>query len=73
MEKVQNRVLCRTVNRKYTHTHKLAPVFNCCPAIHVHELDETDDFLIIAHRGLWEYISFQTAVDFGRAGENATL
>jgi adenylate cyclase len=37
----------------------------------VHELDETNNFLIIAHRGLWDYVSFQTGVDIGRAGENA--
>jgi serine/threonine protein phosphatase PrpC len=34
--------------------YKLAPMINCCPAIHVHELDETDDFLIIVNRGLFK-------------------
>jgi adenylate cyclase len=51
--------------------YKLAPVISCCPTVNVHELDMTDDFLIIANRGLWDYVSFQTAVDIARAGENA--
>jgi adenylate cyclase len=58
------------VSRSLGH-FKLAPMINCCPAIHMHELDETDDFLIMASGGLWDFVSFQTAIDIARAGGNA--
>jgi adenylate cyclase len=50
--------------------YRLTPMVNCKPDVHVHELEETDDFLIIANRGLWDYVSFQTAVDISRVNNN---
>lgn len=47
-------------------------LFSVFPAIsaapHVLEIDlaDTDEFVIIANRGLWEHLSYQTAVDVAR-------
>lgn len=46
--------------------YHLAPVVNPRPAIFQHTLDPADEFLIIANRGLWDYVPFQTAVDIAR-------
>lgn len=43
------------------------PVVNARPDIHVRQLTELDEFVIIGNRGLWQYISYQTAVDIARS------
>ncbi|KAH7928928.1 PP2C-domain-containing protein [Leucogyrophana mollusca] len=43
------------------------PVVNARPDIHVRKLTEQDEFVIVANRGLWDYISYQTAVDIARS------
>ncbi|KAF9038318.1 PP2C-domain-containing protein [Hymenopellis radicata] len=36
------------------------------PDVHTWDLTELDEFVIIANRGLWDYVSYQTAVDIAR-------
>ncbi|BGP40831.1 cysteinyl-tRNA synthetase [Rhodotorula kratochvilovae] len=42
------------------------PAINAAPAVDEIELTETDEFVIIANRGLWEHMSYQAAVDVAR-------
>ena len=44
----------------------LLPYVNADPSIHVIELTESDEFLIMATGELWEYMNYQTAVDIAR-------
>ncbi|KIJ68033.1 hypothetical protein HYDPIDRAFT_173731 [Hydnomerulius pinastri MD-312] len=43
------------------------PVVNARPDVCVRQLTEQDEFVIIGNRGLWDYISYQTAVDIARS------
>ncbi|KAF9241802.1 hypothetical protein BU15DRAFT_60701 [Melanogaster broomeanus] len=43
------------------------PVVNARPDICVRQLTEQDEFVIIGNQGLWDYISYQTAVDIARS------
>lgn len=43
------------------------PVVNARPSIYKRPLTELDEFVIIGNRGLWQYISYQTAVDIARS------
>lgn len=42
------------------------PVINARPDITVVELTPTDEFVIVANRSLWDFVSYQTAVDIAR-------
>ena len=42
------------------------PVVNARPDVEGRQLTEQDEFVIIGNRGLWDYISYQTAVDIAR-------
>ncbi|KIJ92315.1 hypothetical protein K443DRAFT_135321 [Laccaria amethystina LaAM-08-1] len=44
----------------------LLPVVNARPDICVWDLTDLDEFVIVANCGLWDYISYQTAVDIAR-------
>lgn len=44
----------------------LLPVVNARPDIIAWELSELDEFVIIGNRGLWDFVSYQTAVDIAR-------
>ncbi|TBU25159.1 adenylate cyclase-like protein [Dichomitus squalens] len=44
----------------------LLPVVNARPDIFMYDLTEMDEFVIVGNRGLWDYVSFQTAVDIAR-------
>ncbi|KAI0779624.1 adenylate cyclase-like protein [Fomes fomentarius] len=44
----------------------LLPVVNPRPDVFKYELTETDEFVIVGNRGLWDYVSYQTAVDIAR-------
>ncbi|KAF8181292.1 adenylate cyclase [Pholiota molesta] len=46
--------------------YHLFPPINARPDVFVYELSEMDEFVIIANRGLWDYIPYQTAVDITR-------
>lgn len=39
------------------------PAVNCEPAVHVLDLVDSDEFIIVANKGLWSVISYQAAVD----------
>ncbi|KAI6157939.1 hypothetical protein BKA82DRAFT_4063737 [Pisolithus tinctorius] len=43
------------------------PVVNARPDVYVRQLMEQDEFVIVANSGLWDYISYQTAVDIARS------
>ncbi|OBZ70825.1 Adenylate cyclase [Grifola frondosa] len=45
----------------------LLPVINPLPDVRVWELSELDEFVIIGNRGLWDFVSHQTAVDIARS------
>lgn len=46
--------------------YNVFPAINASPDIDEIELEETDEFVIIANRGLWEHMSYQAAVDVAR-------
>ncbi|BGP32802.1 cysteinyl-tRNA synthetase [Rhodotorula toruloides] len=46
--------------------YNVFPAINAAPDVDEIELTETDEFVIIANRGLWEHMSYQTAVDVAR-------
>ena len=54
------------VSRSFGFYH-LLPVVNARPHICPWELSELDEFVIIGNRGLWDYVSYQTAVDIARS------
>ncbi|KAI9354943.1 phosphatase 2C-domain-containing protein [Pilaira anomala] len=53
------------VSRSFGYYH-LIPVVNPNPFISTINLAENDEFVIMASRGLWDRISYQTAVDIAR-------
>lgn len=54
------------VSRSFGYYH-LLPAVNPRPDIITWELSELDEFVIIANRGLWDYVSYRTAVDIARS------
>ena len=44
----------------------LLPVVNPRPDVFEYELSAMDEFVIVGNRGLWDYVSYQTAVDIAR-------
>ena len=44
----------------------LMPMVNARPYLQAWRLSEQDEFVIIGNRGLWDYVSYQTAVDIAR-------
>ncbi|KAI8972677.1 hypothetical protein BDB01DRAFT_809559 [Pilobolus umbonatus] len=54
-----------TVSRSFGHFH-LIPVVNCNPFVSTIVLNENDEFVIVASRGLWDRMTYQTAVDIAR-------
>lgn len=53
------------VSRSFGYYH-LTPFVNAAPAVQSIQLDDSDEFLIIASRALWDQMSYQTAVDIAR-------
>jgi adenylate cyclase len=53
------------VSRSFGHFH-LIPVVNCNPFVSTIDLTENDEFVIMASRGLWDKMTYQTAVDIAR-------
>ncbi|CAG8562928.1 1269_t:CDS:10 [Gigaspora margarita] len=53
------------VSRSFGHFH-LTPIINANPITKVVQLSEQDELLILATRELWNYISYQLAVDIAR-------
>lgn len=54
------------VSRSFGYYH-LLPMINARPDVSSLKLSELDEFLIIANNGLWDYVSYQTAVDIARS------
>ncbi|KXN80834.1 Adenylate cyclase, partial [Leucoagaricus sp. SymC.cos] len=50
------------VTRSFGYYH-LLPVVHASPDICEYDIADTDEFLIMGNRGLWDYVSFQMAVD----------
>ncbi|KAF8965555.1 hypothetical protein BDZ97DRAFT_1918118 [Flammula alnicola] len=53
------------VSRAFGYYH-LFPPMNARPDIFVYDLTDMDEFVIIANRGLWDFVPYQTAVDVAR-------
>lgn len=53
------------VSRSFGYYH-LSPVVNAAPAVTTIHLTDSDEFVILANRVLWDHISYQTAVDIAR-------
>ena len=53
------------VSRSFGHYH-LAPIVNAAPAVTQVDLTDSDEFVILANRTLWDVIPYQTAVDIAR-------
>ena len=54
------------VSRSFGYYH-LLPIVNARPDITSLKLSELDEFLIIANNGLWDFVTYQTAVDIARS------
>lgn len=54
------------ISRSFGFYH-LLPVVNARPHICTWELSELDEFVIIGNQGLWDHVSYQTAVDIARS------
>ncbi|CDO76066.1 hypothetical protein BN946_scf184696.g18 [Trametes cinnabarina] len=44
----------------------LLPVVNPRPDVFQYDVSSLDEFVIVGNRGLWDYVSYQTAVDIAR-------
>lgn len=53
------------VSRSFGFFH-LLPVVNAGPDIYIWPISEVDEFVIVGNRGLWDFVSPQTAVDIAR-------
>ncbi|KAF7343840.1 Adenylate cyclase [Mycena sanguinolenta] len=60
------------ISRSFGFYH-LLPALNARPDISEYELTNMDDMVIIANRGLWDYVEYQLAVDILRRGEGSTM
>ncbi|KAJ6616665.1 hypothetical protein B0H10DRAFT_1948982 [Mycena sp. CBHHK59/15] len=56
------------ISRSFGFYH-LLPIINARPDIVTYDLTDLDEFVIIANRGLWDYVSYQTAVDIAQRTE----
>ncbi|KAF7315989.1 Adenylate cyclase [Mycena indigotica] len=56
------------ISRSFGFFH-LLPIVNARPDVISYDLNELDEFVIIANRGLWDYVSYQTAVDIAHGHE----
>ena len=54
------------VSRSFGYYH-LLPIINARPDVSSLKVSELDEFLIIANNGLWDFVSYQTAVDIARS------
>ncbi|KAI5474923.1 adenylate cyclase [Pseudohyphozyma bogoriensis] len=46
--------------------YNVFPAINASPNVEEVELVDSDEFVIVANRGLWDYVSYQGAVDIAR-------
>ncbi|CAK5265523.1 unnamed protein product [Mycena citricolor] len=59
------------ISRSFGFYH-LLPVINARPDVFEYTLTEQDEHVIIANRGLWDYVSYQTAVDIAQRTDPMT-
>ncbi|CAG8619504.1 9211_t:CDS:10, partial [Funneliformis caledonium] len=57
------------VSRSFGHFH-LTPIINANPYVEKIQLSEQDELIILATRGLWDHMSYQTAVDVARTEDD---
>ncbi|KAJ3561557.1 hypothetical protein NP233_g10120 [Leucocoprinus birnbaumii] len=60
------------ITRSFGYYH-LLPVVNASPFICEYEISDTDEFLIMGNRGLWDHVTFQTAVDVASTSNDPAL
>lgn len=60
------------VSRSFGHFH-VFPAVNASPTITIVELTDQDELVILANRGFWDFVDFQSAVDIARAERNDTM
>ncbi|KAF8069885.1 adenylate cyclase [Lyophyllum atratum] len=53
------------ISRAFGYYH-LLPVINARPDVFTYDISPQDEFVIVANRGLWDFVSYQTAVDIAR-------
>ncbi|KAG7098211.1 hypothetical protein E1B28_000179 [Marasmius oreades] len=53
------------ISRSFGFFH-LMPIVNARPDVREWDLTDSDEFVIVGNRGLWDYVSYQTAVDIAR-------
>ncbi|KAJ8078178.1 cysteinyl-tRNA synthetase [Marasmius tenuissimus] len=53
------------ISRSFGFFH-LMPIVNARPEVREWDLTDSDEFVIVGNRGLWDYVSPQTAVDIAR-------
>lgn len=53
--------------------YNVFPAINVSPNVEEIELADTDEFVIIANRGLWEHMSYQAAVDVARTERSSPM
>ncbi|KAJ7924652.1 hypothetical protein B0H13DRAFT_2315167 [Mycena leptocephala] len=56
------------ISRSFGFYH-LLPIVNARPDIFTYDLTELDEFVIIANRGLWDYVPYQSAIDIAQRSE----
>ncbi|KAJ7162787.1 adenylate cyclase [Mycena crocata] len=56
------------ISRSFGFYH-LLPAVNARPDVCQYDLTDQDDMIIIANRGLWDYVEYQTAVDIAHRTE----
>ncbi|PWN50986.1 hypothetical protein IE53DRAFT_368439 [Violaceomyces palustris] len=57
------------VSRSFGYYH-LFPIVNAAPAVATINLTDSDEFVVLANKVLWEHVSYQTAVDIARMERN---
>lgn len=60
------------VTRSFGYYH-LLPVIHASPDICEYDITDTDEFLVLGNKGLWDYVSFQTAVDIASGRSDPAL
>lgn len=67
---LQNRVNDKTDVARAFGQFQLTPVITACPSVLSIQLNDADEFVIIANTELWKHVSYQMAVDIARMDRN---
>ncbi|CED82538.1 adenylate cyclase [Phaffia rhodozyma] len=60
------------VSRGFGFYH-LIPAVNSCPDVRSYTLSDSDEFVILANKGLWDCMTYQTAVDIARTEKDDSM